>query len=360
MRQANFEILRVVAMLMIVFWHFIQNVMMRTGAMEESSIVCIFNYIILQYGMILCCVGVNLYVMITGYFLVDKSFKSNRFFRVWIQTAFYSIIIALIFYITQPKSVSIKDILVGFIPIRSSAYWFVTDYLGLILIAPFLGKAAKALSYRHYIRLLAVIILVGTNFIGGYPFGDSMGGNMGYSLIWFVCLFMIGAFIRLHGNKIPSYNYLKLYIITGGFVFIYFVIRQFIKTGFSFEGFKYEDLHYNSFPAILAFLLFTWFKCKNIQNNNFTSFLVKIAPYTFGVYLIHNNRFVSNHLWNAIPNNIHNSYYTIFAAIAICVTIFIICIIIDYVRDKLFRISGTHNFILLLSNQFDNKLKNIV
>ena len=250
--------------------------------------------------------------------------------------------------------------MVGFIPIRSGAYWFVTDYLGLILVAPFLGKAAKALSYRQYIRLLAVIILVGTNFIGGYPLGDSMGGNMGYSLIWFVCLFMIGAFIRLHGNKIPSYNYLKFYLITGGFVFIYFVIRQFIKMGFSFEGLKYEDLHYNSFPAILAFLLFIWFKCKKIQNNNLTSFLVKIAPYTFGVYLIHNNRFVSSHLWNAIPNNIHNSYYTFFAAFAICVTIFILCIIIDYVRDKLFKISGAHNFILLLSNQFDNKLKKFV
>ena len=97
MRQANFEILRVVAMFMIVFWHFIQNVMMRTDAMEESSIVSVVNYIILQYGMILCSVGVNLYVMVTGYFLVDKSFKSNRIFRVWIQTTFYSFFIALLF-----------------------------------------------------------------------------------------------------------------------------------------------------------------------------------------------------------------------------------------------------------------------
>lgn len=360
MRQANFEILRVVAMLMIVFWHFIQNVMMRTDAMEESSINSVVNYIILQYGMILCSVGVNLYVMITGFFLMDKSFKSNRFFRVWIQTTFYSFFIALLFYTIQPESVSIKDVLVGFIPIRSGAYWFVTDYLGLILIAPFLGKAAKALSHRQYIRLLVIIFLVGTNFIGGYPFGDSMGGNLGYSLFWFICLFLIGAYIRLHGDKLPSYNYLRLYILTGGGIFILFVVRQFIKSGFTFENLKYEDLHYNSFPAILAFLLFTWFKCKNFDKNTFTSFLVKIAPYTFGVYLIHNNRYISSFLWNTVSNNIQNSYYTILAVIVICVAIFILCIIIDYVRDTLFKISGTHNFILLLSNQLDNKLKKFV
>ena len=209
MRVANFEILRSLAMLMIVFWHFIQNIMINHGPIYHPASSDFINYAFLQYGMILCSVGVNLYVMITGYFMVGKSFKSNRIIRVWAQTLFYSTGIALLFYILQPDKYTIKDVFMGLIPIRTGSYWFVTDYLGLLLIAPFLSKAANALTNTQYIKLLMVIFIIGTNFIAGYPLGDSMGGNLGYSLIWFMALFMIGAYFRLYGDIIPKHNFLK-------------------------------------------------------------------------------------------------------------------------------------------------------
>ena len=166
MRQANFEILRVVAMLMIVFWHFIQNIMINHGPIYHPASSDFINYAFLQYGMILCSVGVNIYVMITGYFMVGKSFKSNRIIRIWVQTFFYSTGIALLFYILQPDKYTIKDVLIGLIPIRAGSYWFVTDYLGLLFVAPFLSIVANAMSNTQYIKLLMVIIIIGTNNIG--------------------------------------------------------------------------------------------------------------------------------------------------------------------------------------------------
>ena len=357
MRQANFEILRVVAMLMIVFWHFIQNVMMKKTAIGEPASLSILNYAILQYGMILCSIGVNLYVMITGYFLVDKPFKSNRFIRVWVQTVFYSAAIALLFYFMLPEKYTIKDLLIGFIPIHSCSYWFVTDYLGLILIAPFLGKAARLMTHSQYIKLLFVIFLVGTNFIGGYPFGDVMGFNLGYSLIWFICLFLIGAYIRLHEDKIPQNNYFKLYLIVGVIIFIWFVIRHFIKAGFSFDGLSYNDLHYNSFPVILAFFLFVWFKRHRFKTNHITAIIVKIAPYTFGVYLIHNNRYLSHWIWNQIFRI--DSTYSVPLALFATFLIFIICIIVDYCRKFIFKLTYLDFIISKISAYIDTLISNL-
>lgn len=357
MRQANFEILRVVAMLMIVFWHFIQNVMMKKTVISEPAFLSILNYTVLQYSMILCSIGVNLYVMITGYFLVDKPFKSNRFVRVWVQTVFYSVGVALLFYFLLPEKYTMKDVLVGFIPIHSCSYWFVTDYLGLILVAPFLGKAARSMTHPQYIKLLLVIFLIGTNFIGGYPFGDVMGFNLGYSLIWFICLFFIGAYIRIFENKIPQKNYFKLYLIISGIVFLWFVIRHFIKTGFSFNGLSYKDLHYNSFPIILAFFLFVWFKRYRFKNNHIAEVIVRMAPYTFGVYLIHNNRFISHWIWNQISHI--DSTYSIPIALFATFLIFIICVIVDLFRKFLFKLTYLDIIISRISVYIDIFISNI-
>lgn len=361
MRQANFEILRVMAMLMIVFWHFIQNIMINHGPVYHPSPTDFINYAFLQYGMILCSVGVNLYVMITGYFMIGKSFKSNRIIRVWVQTLFYSIGIALLFYIIQPDKYTIKDVLISLIPIRAGSYWFVTDYLGLLLTAPFLSKLANSLSNTQYIKLLLVIFVIGTNFIAGYPLGDSMGGNLGYSLIWFMALFMIGAYFRLHGNDIPKHNYLKWYFIGGGLTFLYFVIRQLVKKDFSFYMLYYEDLHYNSFPIILTTLLFIWFKQHKFARNHISKTIIYIAPFTFGVYLIHSNPIISKLLWTIIYNLKESIEKETLIPLGLlsCMIIFLLCIIGDMLRNILFVTLKIDKGISYISTKIDNSIINI-
>lgn len=360
MRQANFEILRVVAMLMIVFWHFIQNIMINHGPIYHPASSDFINYAFLQYGMILCSVGVNLYVMITGYFMVGKSFKSNRIIRIWVQTLFYSTGIALLFYILQPDKYTIKDVLIGLIPIRAGSYWFVTDYLGLLFVAPFLSIVANAMSNTQYIKLLMVIIIIGTNFIAGYPLGDSMGGNLGYSLIWFMALFMIGAYFRLYGDIIPKHNFLKCFFIAGGLTLLYLVFRQLIKKDFSFDVMHYEDLHYNSFPIILATLLFIWFKQHKFEKNYISKALVHIAPFTFGVYLIHSNPIISKLLWTIIYNLKESIEKEMLIPLGLlsCMIIFLLCIGGDMLRNKLFTILKINKGISYISTQIDNYIIN--
>jgi surface polysaccharide O-acyltransferase-like enzyme len=369
-RQTNFEILRTLSMLMIVVWHFYENKANFICDTECSTAVGLVNYGISQYIMILCSVAVNIYVMITGYFMVDKDFKFHRLMKVWIQTVFYTVLFAIVFHFFSPDKISPQQIIKSFLPIRFCSYWFVTDYFGLILIAPFLSLAVKSLSQSQYTKLLLALVIACTNFVGGYPFGDSFGLNLGYSLAWFVVLFFIGGYIKRFDVSFAKRGMLKAYFILGIIIWLIFVLRAIVKYIIFNEPIALSDLHYNSFPIILAVLLFLYFKNHVFPINVFTKVLVSVAPYTFGVYLIHENFILKGFLWKIVffDSSLYNSLLLTFLMIVMCILVFSLCVLLDYARSLIFRYGGISIFenfisskvdkiILVVSKQIDNKIK---
>ena len=63
------------------------------------------------------------------------------------------------------------------------------------------------------------------------------------------------------------------------------------------------------------------------------------APATYGVYLIHDNRFVRKVLWQFLrPTDFLSEKYFFLYMILCIVAIFIVCAFIDKVRQQLFRL----------------------
>jgi surface polysaccharide O-acyltransferase-like enzyme len=355
-RQTNFEILRTLAMLMIVVWHFYENKGNFIQNTECSTSISFINYGISQYIMILCSVAVNIYVMITGYFLIDKDFKSRRLVKVWVQTIFYTILFAVIFHLVCPDKISIQQIIKSFLPIRFCSYWFVTDYFGLIFIAPFLSLAVKSLSQPQYTKLLLVLLVACTNFVGGYPFGDSFGLNLGYSLAWFVVLFFIGGYIKRFDIPFAKKGMLKAYLLFAIIIWLIFVLRAIVKYISFNEPIALSDLHYNSFPIISAVLLFLYFKNHTFPVNIFTKVLVSVAPYTFCVYLIHENFVLKGFLWKIVffDSSLYNSLLLTFLMIVMCIIVFSLCTLLDYARSLIFRYGGIFTVENYIANRVDH------
>ena len=70
-RQSNIELLRIVAMIMIIIFHMaMHEKAMYTGSTEKK----IFSIILSGLGLI----GVNIFVLITGYFQIEKEFKTSK------------------------------------------------------------------------------------------------------------------------------------------------------------------------------------------------------------------------------------------------------------------------------------------
>lgn len=99
MRNANIELLRIVSMVLIVLFHFsVHGTWPEGGPLASDTAVEM-----LSFGGKL---GVNCFVLITGYFMVHGHLKVQSLLRVMLQTWFYSFAILAISAIAQPDLVT--------------------------------------------------------------------------------------------------------------------------------------------------------------------------------------------------------------------------------------------------------------
>lgn len=199
-REFNFEMLRVLSMLCIVAWHFIvhgiMHVMMHnTYPSVNMNFVSISNWLVIEYIKYLTAVGVNCYVLISGYFLIKSDFKFSKVLKIWIQTLFYSVVICVVLMCTGVIYFDIKSLILSTLIIRGNPYWFVTQYIALIILIPFLSKLALALTKRKYQILLLVLFAINVSLNFGFPYGDIYSSSN--NILWFIFLFFVAAYIRL-------------------------------------------------------------------------------------------------------------------------------------------------------------------
>ena len=136
-REGNFEVLRTVAMFFIVFYHCLTHGVGDGYSFDSSQPVSLINGLFSDFILVFSSIAVNLYVMISGYFLVDRNFKLSRIVRTWTNACFYSCVITVVFMSLQFTPMSIVSLGKSLFPISTDAYWFVTQYIGLLIISPF-------------------------------------------------------------------------------------------------------------------------------------------------------------------------------------------------------------------------------
>lgn len=333
-RDSKFEILRIIAMVLIVAHHFAIHGF-ELGEVETFS----YNKIIVDILSLGGKLGVNLFVLISAYFMVDSKFKFKKFIKIFWETWFYSIIILVLFktILTPVTDIGIKQIIKSIFPILFSRYWFITDYILLMILSPFLNYFINNLDAKLFKKILITLIIL-TVFISGTIPGAL--GVMSNGLIWFVVLYLTIGYIKKYVDLtkntlkvnlgISMLSYLALVIS----VVLLNVLGHKLNNNVTILNHCTYFMKQNSiFIFVTSIELFVAFiKLPTINNK----FINKIAGCTLGVYLIHDNAFMREYLWKTIFKN--QSYYfsnnlLIYSIFAI-ITVYIICTIIDLIRQE--------------------------
>ena len=121
-RQSNLELLRIIAMFMVVIYHFAER--MSGGVTFEPSQIT-FNSIAVRILASFGNTGNNLFVLVCGYFLVRSSFKLRHALRLWAEVFFYSALIGVIF-LACGRGLTGRTLYLSFAPFLSLQYWFFT------------------------------------------------------------------------------------------------------------------------------------------------------------------------------------------------------------------------------------------
>ena len=318
-------------MFLVVLWHFFYYTA-PSFAPEGTEF---WNLLLSDALLLPCSLGVNLFVLISSYFLVQKEFKAERIIRLWLTVLFYSILFSAIGWILGGEKPGVRAIFIAFLPILNARYWFVGPYLGMVLLAPFLSKTALVLTQRQYQWLLVILTLTCCTFTLNIPYGNTLGAGNGYTLIWFIALFFTGGYCRRF-DPFPNRKRIGwLFLIFASGIYVLYIGKALWK--FRAAGIcTPEFTAYNSFAFPLAVLAFLFFK--KTPENQLLKFLSIPAASTFGVYLIHDHPVVRDWIWSTLlPHSgvDYSSAWYIPAGLTASLLVFIACVIIDRGRQIL-------------------------
>ncbi len=340
-RQTNFELLRIVAMLMIISLHYMVKGYMQSEGVNSAGTPLFY---IVRLIEAFCIVAVNCYVLISGYFLVESEWKVGRIVSLLAQVLFYSLLVPIVmlcFGMVSLKDLDIYDWFGYIFPIQTEHYWFATAYLIMYIFAPLLAAGVKNTdkkTLQKIIIALLIFISVGKSVLPVNLATDSYGYNYG----WFLCLFLTAAYIRLYcpdflkKRKNALLLYVGLCLCIFGLSFVSDMLGQKIEAFSYYSEMPYTYNHLLCLGASVG--LFGVFMNTEIRENKFARTIRRLAPYTFGAYLLHEHILV-RYEW---PGWLHieearDGLILIPHMICSVAAVFAVGTLVDFIREYLFK-----------------------
>lgn len=184
-RQLNLELLRIVAMFMVLIIHY--NLPVRGKPTIEAlhnNEVSTSITILLQSILIVC---VNCFILISGYFGIH--WKRRSFLNLCFQVLFWFVVgYGITFIPPLGNKPSVQNYLMEVL-----SKWFVWCYFGLYLFAPVLNAFVEKCSTRQLVVFVVLFYTFSTLF--GYLTKSIADFNEGMSVISLAGLYLLGRMI---------------------------------------------------------------------------------------------------------------------------------------------------------------------
>ena len=276
-RASNIELLRIISMLMIVVYHIINHgIVPRSGYYNMPVMLSVFENLVVF--------GVNLFVLISGYFLIKLTWKS--FFNLMWMIAFYKLFHlsadTFILGVSHPWYEWVLKPLSG--PM-SGGGWFVDVYVLLMLISPMVNKLLQTISRKEYVFSLLILLVldVGYGFLLNKHF-DSYGYSLMHFIVMYFIGYGIGRYLHIPSGKI-------VFFLLGSLALTCMVSLLPVSVLYKLEGYNNPLV---MFSSCCIFLLFANMKLAYNKMINF------VAASMLPVYLIHEGGNVGATLYKMI------------------------------------------------------------
>ena len=259
----NIDILRIFAFVFIVMLHTLNRQYGLTVWMSGYAVISI---------------GVNLFIMISGYLLLDRTETVKEFFR----KRFFSILpLFIIFniiyiYFYNHSFITIKKI-------SAPHFWYIYMILGLYLLTPWLRKVLQyAEKETFYVVVLWFLCNVFNPYMQFFKFPKIPFSH--FPITGFIGYYILGYYLKKYRyklEKIPFICVIGVYI-TGFLISVLSTKYVLVTTGNRISDF-FDKNSLGTFFMSVSFFIF-WIKF-NFKNRN--KVIRMISDSTYFAYLIH-------------------------------------------------------------------------
>ena len=145
-RNSSIELLRIIAMLMILSHHFVLHNGSPLSTFPLTPAREIFSFVFLSGGKI----GVVIFFSISTWFFIssEQSVKKN-FKRIWLmerELLFWSLTLLIVFLLFRRSLLSPSTMLSSLLPVITNLWWYATAYASFLAILPFLQYALLSIG----------------------------------------------------------------------------------------------------------------------------------------------------------------------------------------------------------------------
>lgn len=265
-RESNFELLRIISILLIVMMHSMAPLLKTHNIINQEILLSINAF---------ANTGVSMFILISGYFRI--TFRWNRLLSIIGIVLFYSILSFFIDKYTLHANIEPKEYISYFLPLLCKKYWFITCYLVMYCLSPWLNKISN-INKQDFKKLLLLLLF----FFWIAPtiviFHEIMEDG-GKGLVNMIVLYLIGRYIIIYGfPQFIKKHAIKIIIVCITLIFL-------LNTGITIflntinMRFCRDNSIFILLESISIFYLFT--KC------HFCSKVVNyLAGFAFPLYLI--------------------------------------------------------------------------
>ncbi len=341
-RNVNMDLLRMLSMVMVTMLHALTKSDLLPFMAGEVPV----NGWIAWVLEVLSVSAVNIFMLISGYFLVTSKFKIGRLVEIVLQVIFYTVGSFVLFVLIGKYSLqdmNIYDLIHYFLPIHMETYWFISAYVIIYLLLPLIIAGVQAMTKKQLLSVIGGLLIFESVFKSVLPVRLVMD-TRGYSFLWYLLLFLVGAHIRLYGFKLVKTAKCGWFVFLASTMLIFaeiFVLSQIQARTGRLKEMVTVSLEYNHILVFLAAIgLFAAFLYGKPLGEKFGRLVCRLSPYCLGVYLLQEN-LMMRYTWQdwfglreAMEQPIPVFVLRVLGAV---VVMFVLGICVDAIRWLLFR-----------------------
>ena len=231
--------------------------------------------------------SVDLFALLSGWLGIEKKrYSCYRVIELIAVVAIYCVAVTAIFFVADASVFeNAKDVIKSLVPSLAGRYWYITCYIPLGFLQPFINKMLLSLSVQNHGKLCTACVVL-FSLLPSITNIDLFAFANGYSFGWLVVCYTIGAYLKRDRNEKCQIGRRK-----GTYVAIFAICSVILTAGqTAYNAVFHEDTQYmisycSPFILLMSIALIQFAAQTEVKTGR--NLFARLSSVAFDVYVIH-------------------------------------------------------------------------